>query len=257
MAAGRAEPPLSGLPRRGGAAAAGAEVRIRSHAGVRVVAADRVRLEHFEGSVPWRRWRSYHGQPHLSGSYWAATVADHVVYESRLELERLLLADFDPQVTAMWAQPCLLSSVVDGVERRHVPDFLFAGRDGAVTVVNVKPADRLLDPKIAAALAWPGAVFAGHGWGYEIWSGELRAVVENVRFLAGYRRAGLVDAAVLDRAWSQVADAEALGDAERRLAGDAPGWTVRPVLLTLLWRHRLETDLRRPLSTASILRRCP
>jgi hypothetical protein len=121
-------------------------VRIRTHDEVRVVAAEQVRLEHFAGSVPWRWWRSYHGQPHLSGSYWAATVADHVVYESRLELERLLLADFDPRVAAMWAQPCLLSQVVDGVERRNVPDFLFACGDGAVTVVNVKPAARLLEP---------------------------------------------------------------------------------------------------------------
>jgi hypothetical protein len=105
MAAGRAEAPLPGPPHRGHVAGAGAVARIRSHRGVRVVAADQVRLEHFAGSVPWRRWRSYHGQQNLSGSYWAATVGDHVVYESRLELERLLLADFDPQVTAMWAQP--------------------------------------------------------------------------------------------------------------------------------------------------------
>lgn len=231
-------------------------MRIRSHAGVRVVAADQVRLEHFAGSVPWRRWRSYHGQPHLSGSYWAATIGDHVVYESRLELERLLLADFDPRVTAMWAQPCLLSAVVDGVQRRHVPDFLFATAGGVVTVVNVKPADRLREPKIAAALAWPGAVFRAHGWGYEVWSGELRAVVENVRFLAGYRRPGLVDEAALDRVCSQVMHAEPLGDLERRLTAGSPGWTMRPVLLALLWRGRLETDLRLPLSAASIVWRC-
>lgn len=228
-------------------------MRIRSHAGVRVVAADQLRLEHFAGSVPWRRWRSYHGQPHLSGSYWAATVGDHVVYESRLELERLLLADFDPRVTAMWAQPCLLSGVVDGVERRHVPDFLFATAGGVVTVVNVKPADRLRDPKVAAALAWPAVVFEAHGWGYEIWSGAPRAVVENVRFLAGYRRPGLVDEAVLDSALAQVTHAEPLGDLERRLAAGGPGWTVRPAVLALLWRRRLETDLRLPLSAASII----
>ena len=228
-------------------------MRIRSHDGVRVVAADQLRLEHFAGSVPWRRWRSYHGQPHLSGSYWAATVGDHVVYESRLELERLLLADFDPQITAMWAQPCLLSRVVDGVERRHVPDFLFATAGGVVTVVNVKPADRLRDPKVAAALAWPGAAFEAHGWGYEIGSGTPRVVVENVRFLAGYRRPGLVEQAVLDRVWSQAVDAEPLGDLERRLAAGGPGWTVRPIVLALLWRRRLETDLRLPLSAASIV----
>jgi hypothetical protein len=122
-----------------------------------------------------------------------------------------------------------------------------------VTVVNVKPADRLREPKVAAALAWPGAVFEAHGWGYEIWFGAPRAVVENVRFLAGYRRPGLVDQAVLDRVSSQVTHAEPLGDLERRLATGSPGWTVRPVVLALLWSRRLETDLRLPLSAASIV----
>jgi hypothetical protein len=120
-------------------------------------------------------------------------------------------------------------------------------------VVNVKPADRLRDPKIAAALAWPEAVFRAHGWDYEVWSSEPRPVVENVRFLAGYRRPGLVEESDLDRAWSQVVHAKPLGDLERRLAAGSPGWTV---LLALLWRRWLETDLRLPLSAASIVWRC-
>jgi hypothetical protein len=44
-----------------------------------------------------------------------------------------------------------------------------------------------------------------------------------------------------------------LGEAERRLAGDAPGWTVRPALLALLWRQRIVTDLTRPLPGDAIL----
>jgi hypothetical protein len=142
------------------------------------------------------------------------------------------------------------------VERRHVPDFLFASADGAVAVVNVKPAGRLLVAKVAAALAWPAVVFGRHGWGYEVWSGGDRVVVENVRFLAGYRRPGLVDEARLEEMLGRVVDGEPLGAAERRLAGGGPVWRVRPVLLTLLWRQRLVTDLSRPLSAASVLRRC-
>jgi hypothetical protein len=41
---------------------------------------------------PWRTFRWHHGQVHFSGWYWAATMRRHVVYESRLELARLLLA---------------------------------------------------------------------------------------------------------------------------------------------------------------------
>ncbi|MGO9899180.1 MAG: hypothetical protein ACLP0J_05720, partial [Solirubrobacteraceae bacterium] len=45
-------------------------------------------------AVPWREIRSHRGQEHLSGLYWSSTTGAHVVYESRLELARLLLADF-------------------------------------------------------------------------------------------------------------------------------------------------------------------
>jgi hypothetical protein len=132
----------------------------------------RLLLADFEGSVPWRVFRSRHGQAHLSGSYWAATTGGHVVYESRLELARLLLADFDREVTSVYAQPCLLAGVAGGRARRHVPDFLLGLRAGAVRVVNVKPASRLADPKIAEELAWPGELFRAHGWDYQVWSGE-------------------------------------------------------------------------------------
>jgi hypothetical protein len=44
---------------------------------------------------PFRMFRSYKGQRHYSGTYWSSTESAHVIYESRLELSRLLLADFD------------------------------------------------------------------------------------------------------------------------------------------------------------------
>jgi len=108
--------------------------------------------------------------------------------------------------------------MVGGVERRHVPDFLLATPAGEVCVVNVKPADRLADPAVAEALAWPGELFGGHGWRYEVWSGCDAVLLENVRFLAGYRRAGIVDEGLVARAAREVRDGEAVGEAERRLA---------------------------------------
>jgi len=95
---------------------------------VRLIRLDRLRLLDFEGSAPWRVFRSRQGQAHLSGAYWSATMRADVVYESRLELARLLLADFDPDVVSIFAQPCLLKAVVEGRARRHVPDFLLGLR---------------------------------------------------------------------------------------------------------------------------------
>src|SRR5258708_26288471 len=115
----------------------------------------RLRLADFAGSVPWRQFRSVRGQAHCSGSYASATTGGHVLYESRLELARLLLADFDARVCGIYAQPCLVTAVIGGRARRHVPDFLLAGSPGAARVGNVKPPGLLKTPSIAEALCWP------------------------------------------------------------------------------------------------------
>ncbi len=215
-----------------------------------------LRLADFAKSQPWRAVRSVHGMTHHSGKYSSATTGGHVVYESRLELARLLLADFDPTVEGIFAQPCRLAARFGERLRHHVPDFLLVMRSGTVQVVNVKPASRMKDPKVMEALAWPGELFRQHGWDYEIWSGADRALLENVRFLAGYRRPGLVPEADVEQAWQQAVDGEELALAERRLAGGRRPEEVRPALMALLWSGRLTTDLSRPLSGASVLRRC-
>jgi hypothetical protein len=85
-------------------------------------------------AAPWRTTRSARGQVHYPGWYWSATTGSHVIYESRLELARLLLAVFDPDVTAIAAQPFLLRAQVSGRVRRHVPDFLLVHADRTAQV---------------------------------------------------------------------------------------------------------------------------
>jgi hypothetical protein len=53
-----------------------------------------VRARQVVAAVPWRGTRSARGQAHYPGCYWSATTSTHVIYESRLELARLLIADF-------------------------------------------------------------------------------------------------------------------------------------------------------------------
>jgi len=214
-----------------------------------------LRPSDFEGSEPWRRVRSVHGGKHYSGAYTSATMGGFVLYESRLELARLLLADFDPQVRWIYAQPFRLVARIGDRIRRHVPDYLLVSAAGVARVVNVKPPGRLADPSVAEALAWPGSLVEGHGWEYEVWSGADANVVENIRFLAAYRRAGVVPAECVARAWASVCDGDLLAVAERRLAGGRPRHEARPALMALLWSGMLTTDLTRPLSGDSVLRR--
>ena len=67
--------------------------------------AAKVSLEALLRASPWRTFRSYSGQLHYPGTYWSSTQRGHVIYESRLELANLLLADYDQGVREISAQP--------------------------------------------------------------------------------------------------------------------------------------------------------
>lgn len=202
---------------------------------------------------PWRTFRWHRGQAHFSGWYWAATLRRLVVYESRLELARLLLADFDPSVTAIAAQPFYLTASVNGKERNHVPDFLLFGGDGVVTVVNVKPSDRLADPKVAEALRWAGDVFAEQGWRHEIWTGAPAVQLSNVRFLAAYRDPARLDPAVVSAVAEQVAGPVRLCEVEQIWPERSD--EARAALLHLVWRGVMRADLSVLLSAETMLER--
>jgi hypothetical protein len=206
----------------------------------RISAADVVR------GLPAREFRWYKGRLHYSGWYWYATLARLVVYESRLELARIMLADFDPGVAGLAAQPFLLTGADGTRVRRHVPDLLLMSADGGVTVVDVKAPSRLADPAVKAQFAWTRRVCAERGWGFEAWSGADPQMLANVGFLAGYRRssviAGELIPAVLDAAGRQ----PSIGAIERALSQHRPE-LVRPVVLHLVWSGRLRADLHLPL----------
>ena len=120
-------------------------------------------------------------------------------YESRLELARLLLADFDTAVMHIVAQPLLLVASVEGKQRKHIPDYLLLTNDGPV-VVDVKPRQHLTKPVVVRTFTWTRKAVESRGWRYEVWSEAPTVLLENVRFLAGYRRARLFESALIDRA---------------------------------------------------------
>ncbi len=149
-------------------------------------------------AAPWRVFRWYQGQQHFSGTFWSSTQRDHVIYESRLELAVLLLADFDTSVRGIVAQPFLLRAGVGGVARKHIPDYLLLTGTGPV-VVDVKPRHRLARPDVALTFGWTRALVEARGWRYDVRCEPPAARLENVRFLAGYRRNWLFDPGLLAR----------------------------------------------------------
>jgi hypothetical protein len=171
---------------------------------------------------------------------------DHVVYESRLELARLILADFDRSVQRILAQPFLLKAKVDGKIRKHIPDYFLVTDHGPV-VIDVKPEHLLAKQAVAFTFAWTRCLVEERGWQYEVWSGAKPPELENVRFLAGYRRSWLFDAALLDQVRGADVGARTFGEVVHSLADCDPA-AARAAVLHLLWRGELRTDLSKPLS---------
>jgi hypothetical protein len=202
---------------------------------------------------PWRTFRWHFGQRHYSGTYWSATERDHVIYESRLELANLLLADFDPTVHHIVAQPFSLSAEVHGQMRRHIPDYLWDTEDGPV-VVDVVRTERMAHPKITLLCAWTRLVVESLGWSYLVVHEPPPIRVANVRFLGGYRREWLINHDILGEMRSckgQFAGMSIQG-AERAMDG-RPWQLVRPALMHLLWKQEYVANVDESLRPSTVL----
>ena len=193
---------------------------------------------------PVRRVGSYAGQRHYSGLFWSATTGGHVPYESRLELDRLWLSDFDPAVTWIAAQPMWLRGRDGTVIRRHAPDLLLTRADRSLEVVDVKPGDLARRPKAASVFDWTARVCATRGWRYQVWSGADPVRLANIRTIAIGRRPGHVDPDDLARLRAEGKVGRTLGT----VLGQDPRPPLMAAAMTLVWKGHWTVDLNVPLS---------
>jgi hypothetical protein len=200
--------------------------------------------------MPVREFRVYKGRRHYSGWYFSTTMNRFVVYESRLELARILLADFNPRVVGIAAQPLRLVGADGGRVRRHVPDLLLVDRDGGVLVVDVKAPERVAQENNQRVFAWTRRIVATRGWGFEVWAREDATVLANVRFLANYRLPSRMDASLVPDVLARVAEGTTMMAVEQAMSA-TPKALVRPVVLHLVWTGQLATDLSAPLGLLS------
>ncbi|SLI26563.1 TnsA endonuclease N terminal protein [Mycobacteroides abscessus subsp. bolletii] len=202
--------------------------------------------------MPVRRVHTAAGKKNYIGEFWSATTGAHLPYESRLELDRLWLADFDSSVAWIATQPFWMRGK-DGCDvRRHVPDVLLRLTSGDFVVVDVKPMEFQSEPRVAAVLNWTSRACAARGWRYEVWGGADPVLLANIRHLGRARRAWmLADAAVQiaddvdpsGKTWRVVRD-------ELHAAGvDCADWCIS----AMLWRGMWTADLSSPLGVDTVL----
>lgn len=204
-------------------------------------------------AIQFRDFKNRRGQKHFSGLYWSATMAAHVGYESRLELGVALLADFDPEICFILSQPFRLTISKGGGVARHIPDYLLRYDDGRVCVVDVKPRVRLAEPRVKAQFAWTRRVIETRGWEYRVESESDAVTLENLRYLAGYRRGFQFDDELIAQAREAIQSSMSFGQAVREVARTCDEPAARAVVLHLLWTQHLATDMTIPLESTSIL----
>ncbi|MDC3728941.1 TnsA-like heteromeric transposase endonuclease subunit [Rhodococcus sp. Rp3] len=200
--------------------------------------------------LPVRKVRSPPRRRHYAGMFWSATNRAHVLYESRLELDRLWLADYAPEVVRIAAQPMWLCGPDGNAKRRHVPDLLLQRIDGGFTVVDVKPAEFARRDEVAQVFAWTERVCASRGWSYEVWSGADPVVLANVRTIGAARRFGWVASGSLSAMATTTARVGMTLD-EVSASAKKPGG--RLAVLAMLWSGIWSVDLLVPLSGQSVL----
>ncbi len=199
--------------------------------------------------LPVRKVRSHPDRRHYAGMFWSATNRGHVLYESRLELDRLWLADYAPEVVGIAAQPMWLCGPDGKHLRRHVPDLLLERSDGGFTVVDVKPADFARRDAVAQVFAWTEGLCATRGWSYEVWTGADPVVLANIRTIGAARRTGSIDT-------TTVACIEAVavtGMTIDEVVAAADTQRGRIAVLAKLWFRSWTADLTVPLSGQTVL----
>lgn len=234
-------------------ALASTDLRYRIASGEEVITTlNEVEVAPIVAGSPVREFSWHPHQGNYPGWLWTSTTGTLVGYESLLERDRVLLADFDVSVTGIASQPFWLSGLDENVLRQHAPDYLLTCEDGSVVVVDVKPAAMCDEPKVAAVLGWTGRLCRDRGWRYEVFHGGDPVMMANLRFLAQGRRSMFLDEECVLAVAAAGRSGMTLGEVETCLSGFDP-LDVRASALALLWRRSWATDLSRPLSRSSVI----
>ncbi len=203
-----------------------------------------------ERAVPIRRFFAWQGKRNYEGLWWSNTVGGHVPFESLLEREYLMSADFDSQIVAIAAQPlALLWPRGTPGEMNHFPDFFVRLKSGDGRLVDVRHPGRV--DRSAAQSNLTRQACAAIGWQYEIFTGADPVVEQNMRWLAGYRRDSCAPAAdtvaVIARCFADPLPMRVGVYRVSRSTGVSKDMVLANVL-HLLWRRHLSANLSLPLS---------
>ena len=212
----------------------------------------------FEETAPIRQPMAYQGQWSKPGYYFMARTGVMVSYESRFEMAHLMLLDRDPDVQAVMPQPFRLHWAEPGSRARtHVPDFLVRRRNGTAEVLDVKGSRRAAQPENAFVFGLTARACAQMRMSYRVATDIDPVVLQNHRWLTGYRlahhRIDELGPYVIDAVTpAGVVLADVVSNATKT-SGEHPA-LIKAALFHLLWADLLWADLRAALSSRTVIR---
>ncbi|GAA3313960.1 TnsA-like heteromeric transposase endonuclease subunit [Arthrobacter ramosus] len=203
-----------------------------------------------ESALPVRSFFSWPGKRNYEGLWWSSTTGSHVGFESLLERDFLMLADYDEDIVGIASQPfaVLWPRGTEGA-RGHVPDFFVRLSDGGGRVVDVRHPDHLEAGRRQFSMT--RALCEEAGWDYEVFSGVAEPAASNLRWLSGYRLhryapGSTIVPAIMDAVGSGVSVSAGVRRASRMLRLEPS--TVQAHLLHLAFIGVLQVGLDEPLS---------
>lgn len=202
-----------------------------------------------ESALPIRRFYSWKGKRNYEGRWWSSTTRSHIEFESLLERDALMVADYDQDVIAIASQPCALLWPRNTTgAKHHVPDFFLRLASGDGRVVDVKRPEAV--ERAATQFGLTQQACEEVSWQYEIFTGGDPIRISNIRWLAGYRHDRFaVDEDICDHITGVFSRPVSLvlGIHDAATILDLPVSRVLAHAYHLMWKQQLHTDLSTPL----------
>lgn len=184
-----------------------------------------------------------------------------VPWESELERDCVVLAEFRPAVRAIVAQPHTLEAWSDADSFEHTPDYLLRSGGAAEDddeVVEVKPGARALEPETERRLRISAAAHRALGFSFSVLGeAEIRAQprLANATLLLRYRLAAAREG-LAHRIATLLAGADgglSIRECVQAIDGSA---STRFEIYALACRGLVELDLAVPLGPDTAVLRC-
>lgn len=193
------------------------------------------------------------GGVRVNGKFASRKMGRCLPWESQIERDFLILAEIDPTISAIYAQPVRILYMTDGCKASYVPDFAIVGAFGT-EIHEVKPDAEAAKLEMQAKFGAAATVCADSSIVYCVaLESAIREapVLDNAQMLARYlhlRVDTLLKAAVRD-----VVDGRPGIAVGSLLGSNVAGGLSEAVVHGLLAQGVLRADLRQPLGPRSSL----